>query len=552
MVGQWCAALLSAALQPITPEGQPAVEPLPARALQPSGLLAPSTLHAALPRLALVAVLATIVLAYVPFLYTGFAATDSLTLIETSRFNNAAEAVQLFTRPVMAGTSFAFGEVVYRPFVSLTFGLDYVLWGLNAFGYHFTNLLLHVATTACVWLLARQLGLAWWSSLAGAAIFALHPLVVASVPVIARRDSILPVLAFTAATVMLVHGARTHGRRRWLLRALAMVLFAIALLSKESAFPAVAMLPMLVIAAQVDKPRPILHAARVLRVVCPVLVLAGVVFAIRWSVLGGLGGSLDHGSPLSIDLYQYRQTLGAFTRDLLWPFAWIAPSPRELWATLGALLLAAALLSIPWLPRRQAVVALAGTFWIVGFGVFCAVFKITTISWLAYFALVGVALLVASGLEGSSARLAASARLPAHQRAATLVFASALVMFSVSSLAASAVFRNYDQWRIAGEVSRQYTDELSACLSSAPQATQLRLYRVPADYDDGRFENGLLGVTLLQDYTLQSAAQLLVPDRPLSVSVASFETLRQGPDSLRFTCSMRSDRLELTTLYAAQ
>ncbi|HYW88916.1 MAG TPA: hypothetical protein VFB50_14165, partial [Chloroflexota bacterium] len=127
-----------------------------------------------MPRSALVVVLATIILAYLPFLYTGFAATDSLTLIETSRFNNATEAVLLFTRPVMAGTSFAFGEVVYRPFVSLTFGLDYAIWGLNAFGYHFTNLLFHVATTVCVWPLARQLGLAWWSSLAGATVFALH------------------------------------------------------------------------------------------------------------------------------------------------------------------------------------------------------------------------------------------------------------------------------------------------------------------------------------------------------------------------------------------
>jgi hypothetical protein len=213
-------------------------------------------------------------------------------------------------------------------------------------------------------------------------------------------------------------------------------------------------------------------------------------------------------------------------------------------------LLAATLLSIPWLPRRQAVAALAGTLWIVGFGVFCAVFKITTISWLAYFALVGVALLVASGLEGSTARLAAAARLPVHERTATLVFASALAMFSISSLAASAVFRNYDQWRIAGEVSRRYSDEMSACLSSAPQATQLRLFGVPADYDDGRFENGLLGVTLLEDYTLRSAVQVLVPDRQLSVSVASFETLRHGPDTLQFKCSMRSDRLELTTIYA--
>ena len=67
---------------------------------------------------------------------------------------------------------------------------------MNPIGYHVTNLAIHLAGVTAAWLLARQLGLSWWSSLVAAAVFALHPLVVASVPVIARRDSIMPVAAF--------------------------------------------------------------------------------------------------------------------------------------------------------------------------------------------------------------------------------------------------------------------------------------------------------------------------------------------------------------------
>jgi hypothetical protein len=33
----------------------------------------------------------------------------------------------------------------YVPLTWISFGLDYVLWGMNPFGYHLTSLLLHVA-----------------------------------------------------------------------------------------------------------------------------------------------------------------------------------------------------------------------------------------------------------------------------------------------------------------------------------------------------------------------------------------------------------------------
>jgi hypothetical protein len=58
------------------------------------------------------AVLLVTAAVYAQFLDTGFAATDSLPLFETSRFHTLSEAAALFTRPVMAGTPFALGEVV--------------------------------------------------------------------------------------------------------------------------------------------------------------------------------------------------------------------------------------------------------------------------------------------------------------------------------------------------------------------------------------------------------------------------------------------------------
>ncbi|HET6315176.1 MAG TPA: hypothetical protein VFG86_01875, partial [Chloroflexota bacterium] len=65
--------------------------------------------------------------AYTRYLDTGFAATDSLPLVESSRLTGIDDALRLFAGPVMAGTRFVVVEIVYRPFVSLSFGLDHLV-----------------------------------------------------------------------------------------------------------------------------------------------------------------------------------------------------------------------------------------------------------------------------------------------------------------------------------------------------------------------------------------------------------------------------------------
>src|SRR5947207_9154421 len=44
----------------------------------------------------------------------------------------------------------------YIPLTWLTFGLDYVLWGMQPAGYHFTNLVLHAANAPLVYWLAKE------------------------------------------------------------------------------------------------------------------------------------------------------------------------------------------------------------------------------------------------------------------------------------------------------------------------------------------------------------------------------------------------------------
>jgi hypothetical protein len=77
------------------------------------------------------------------------------------------------------------------------------------------------------------------------------------------------------------------------------------------------------------------------------------------------------------------------------------------------------------------------------------------------------------------------------------------------------------------------------------------LHALPEDLDDVTEDTRLLSVTLLQDYTVQSALRFAFPDRPLTVAAVSSQTLRSAEDTLRFSCTDAGDGVEFTTMYAS-
>src|SRR5579864_1890091 len=106
---------------------------------------APSLKSTFVPPVALGALIA---LVYSRFLDADFVGTDSLPAIQGSQVHSLADFLGLWTRPLMAGTDFVISQAVfYRPIASLSFALDYALWGTNSLGYHLTNTLLQVAAT---------------------------------------------------------------------------------------------------------------------------------------------------------------------------------------------------------------------------------------------------------------------------------------------------------------------------------------------------------------------------------------------------------------------
>ena len=97
---------------------------------------------------------------------------------------------------------------LWNPLVWLSFMFDYQLHGLNAGGYHLTNLILHILSALLLfWLFNRMTGAIWKSAFV-AALFALHPLHVESVAWIAERKDVLSAFFWMldSLPVCLLHG----------------------------------------------------------------------------------------------------------------------------------------------------------------------------------------------------------------------------------------------------------------------------------------------------------------------------------------------------------
>jgi tetratricopeptide (TPR) repeat protein len=138
-------------------------------------------------------------------------------------------------------TAFHMGH--YHPLTWVTFGIDYLLWGMEPFGYHLTNLLLHAANAVLFYLVALRLlalahsARAWDFRLDLAAgfaalFFAIHPLRVESVAWVTERRDVLSSFFLLGTVLCYLRAVAAEGAvYRWWI-GFAVVLYVLSLLSK--------------------------------------------------------------------------------------------------------------------------------------------------------------------------------------------------------------------------------------------------------------------------------------------------------------------------------
>jgi Flp pilus assembly protein TadD len=122
----------------------------------------------------------------------------------------------------------------YRPLVTLSYMVDYALFGLQPIGYHATNLAIHAAGVVCLWYLLVLLGVSSGGAAIAASVWAVHPAVAESVAWISGRTDSLATMFMLLSVVAALRGlAGKKVDTRFAYVSLAS--FAAALLCKESA-----------------------------------------------------------------------------------------------------------------------------------------------------------------------------------------------------------------------------------------------------------------------------------------------------------------------------
>ena len=133
------------------------------------------------------------------------------------------------------------GGLYYRPMIMISFLIDRFVWNLNPSIMHLENILLHLACSLQIFLIAR---LAFTKtrnlSLPAALIFAIHPIATESVNWISGRTDLLAVM-FMLASLYAILCFRHYNNFWWLAAAVATLVFGI--MSKETA---IAFIPALV------------------------------------------------------------------------------------------------------------------------------------------------------------------------------------------------------------------------------------------------------------------------------------------------------------------
>ena len=123
----------------------------------------------------------------------------------------------------------------YRPILMASFALDYHQWGLEPFGYHISNILIHLGNALLVYgiirLVFRRELLAFFTSM----LFVLHPVQTEAVTYISGRADLLAAFFCLLSLYFFITYLDFDGYRKRLYFVASALSFLFAMLSKESA-----------------------------------------------------------------------------------------------------------------------------------------------------------------------------------------------------------------------------------------------------------------------------------------------------------------------------
>ena len=268
----------------------------------------------------------------------------------------------------------------WHPLTTLSHMLDCQLFGLQAGGHHFTNVLLHSVSVVLLFFLLKQMTSAFWQSAFVAVLFAIHPLHVESVAWVSERKDVLSAVFFMLTLWAYVRYVQAQSIGRYLTVAL---LLALGLMSK----PMLVTLPFVLLLLDywpldrfsregtrlADGARCLHRAHSVTLLVVekiPLFALSALSCIATSLVQLYSEGAIDQ-LPFAWRLNNAAVSYFAYISQMFWParLAVFYPHPNDrlpLWQVLLAIafLISVSLMAIRW--RKERPYIFTGWFWYVG------------------------------------------------------------------------------------------------------------------------------------------------------------------------------------------
>lgn len=163
----------------------------------------------------------------------GFAMDDAYNVVDNPEIRSLAAAWRAATHALAAdqGDAWTAGlnAAYWRPVATLSWALDYAVWGLQPAAFHAVNVLLHALAAVLLAVTLRGLRLGPMAAALAASWWAAHPVHSETVTLVTYRTELLAGLCALAA--MALAATRDDGGRPWMLASL----LALGLGAKESA-----------------------------------------------------------------------------------------------------------------------------------------------------------------------------------------------------------------------------------------------------------------------------------------------------------------------------
>ncbi len=250
--------------------------------------------------------------------------------------------------------------VNFIPLNFLSLAIDHQMWGFTPAGFHFTNLLLHLANAIAIYVLLLRLGESHGLATVAALMWAVHPVQVESVAWISERKNMLSTLFFLLA----FHACLTWSARPRLASYLSMILlYACALFSKVNTI----VLPVVTLAYEI-----LLRCRLRARDVAAAVPLLACGAAATWLNLHGntMHGGAYHGGSVWVTLRTSATTIPIYLYNVVAPLrlATYYPVPlRASWLDPPVAVAVAVILVLATLTVELARRGRPDAFWLVWF-----------------------------------------------------------------------------------------------------------------------------------------------------------------------------------------